>query len=345
MTVYTLDPIYDPRWAEFINRHPSSSVFHSVPWLQAIRQTYGYKPVVYTTSPPSAPLSDGIALCQVKSWLTGHRMVSLPFSDHCEPLVDNSYALSAIAHELRNKVGTSKWKYVEIRPVSEHLALNGAAAAPLCYLHMLDLRPEVADILHKTHKTSIQQAIKRAEREGIALERGDSERLLAAFYRLMLKTRQRHGLPPQPIEWFRNLGACFGRQLQIRVAFRDGRPIAGILTLRYKDALIHKYGCSDDTFKNLGATPLLIWNAIVEAKLSGATSMDFGRSEADNQGLITFKNRWGAKAQPLVYKQWSRKQARVETGRRPPSFAKRLFAVMPDFALKATGHILYRHVG
>ena len=74
---------------EFISRHESASVFHSPPWLEAVRRTYGYTPVVYTTSPPSSPLSNGIVLCQIDSWLTGRRMVSVPFSDHCEPLLDS----------------------------------------------------------------------------------------------------------------------------------------------------------------------------------------------------------------------------------------------------------------
>ena len=52
--------------------------------------------VVYTTSPPSLPLSNGIVLCEINSWLTGRRMVSVPFSDHCEPLLDGPTAAGAI---------------------------------------------------------------------------------------------------------------------------------------------------------------------------------------------------------------------------------------------------------
>jgi len=343
--VYTIDPLRDSRWSEFISLHESASVFHSQPWLEAVRRTYGYTPVVYTTSPPSSPLSNGIVLCQIDSWLTGRRMVSVPFSDHCEPLLDSSNTTAAIVEELKNAVDAGKWKYVELRPTSELPALAGAVKSPACYLHMLDLRLAADELLRRTHKTCVQRPIRRAEREGLVYETGNSERLLNAFYHLMVQTRRRHRLPPQPIEWFRNVAACMGDRLQIRVAFKDGKAIASILTLRHKDVVVYKYGCSDTAFQSLGGTQLLFWKTIVEAKALGLTCMDFGRSDADNPGLIAFKDRWGAKCSRLTYLRWSRTQISDVTRRSTSGLIKHLFAMMPDTVLQATGRILYRHVG
>jgi hypothetical protein len=343
--VYTIDPLRDPRWAELISRHTSASVFHSQPWLEAVRRTYGYGPVAYTTSPPSSPLSNGIVLCQINSWLTGRRMVSIPFSDHCEPLLDSPGAAAAIGEELKNAVDAGKWKYVEIRPTSDLPALDGAVKSPSCYLHTLDLRPAADELLRRTHKTAVQQPIKRAEREGLGYESGNSERLLNVFYRLMVQTRRRHQLPPQPIQWFRNVAACMGDRLQVRVAFKDQNEIASILTVQHKDVVVYKYGCSNTAFQNLGGTQYLLWKTIVESKARGLTCMDFGRSDADNPGLIAFKDRWGAKSSELTYLRWSRTQVPDVARRRSSAVVKQLFAMMPDALLQATGRILYRHVG
>ncbi len=343
--VYTVDPLRDPRWPEFISRHNSASVFHSQPWLEALRRTYGYTPVAYTTSPPSLALSNGILLCKVNSWLTGRRMVSVPFSDHCEPLLDSSSAAAAIMEELKNAVDAGKWKYVELRPISKLPALDGEVKSPHCYLHMLDLRPAADELLRRTHKTAVQQPIRRAEREGLMYECGNSERLLNAFYRLMVQTRRRHQLPPQPIQWFRNVAACMGDQMQIRVAFKDRDEIASILTVQHKDTVVYKYGCSDTAVQNLGGTPFLLWKAIIEAKAAGLTCMDFGRSDADNAGLIAFKDRWGAKSSELTYLRWSRKQIPDLAKRGVSSVVKQLFAMMPGSVLQATGRVLYRHIG
>ena len=343
--VYTIDPLRDPRWAEFTKRHESASVFHSAPWLEAVRRTYGYTPVVYTTSPPSSQLSNGIVLCQINSWLTGCRMVSVPFSDHCEPLSDSPNGATAVFGELKNAVDEEKWKYIELRPMTALPVSVGAVRAPACYLHMLDLQPSLEEIFRQTHKTAVQQPIKRAERERLEYQSGNSEHLLCAFYRLLVQTRRRHQLPPQPIQWFRNLIACLGEMLQIRVAFKEGKEIASILTLQHKSAVVYKYGCSDTAFQNFGGTQLLLWKTIVEAKAAGLTCMDFGRSDADNPGLIAFKERWGAKSSELVYLRWSRKQPPASAPRRSFGLVKQVLGIMPDPVLQAAGRILYRHVG
>src|SRR3989454_12813129 len=87
-TIHSLDPLRDPRWPEFVERHPSASIFHTRAWLAPLRQTYGYEPIAYTTAPPRAELSNGLVFCRVDSWLTGRRWVSLPLSDHIEPVTD-----------------------------------------------------------------------------------------------------------------------------------------------------------------------------------------------------------------------------------------------------------------
>jgi len=92
-----IDPLEDRRWDEFVQRHPRASLFHSRAWLEALSRTYRYKPIAFTTSPAGQRLENGILFCQVESWLTGRRLVSLPFSDHCEPLVDTEEDLDAIA--------------------------------------------------------------------------------------------------------------------------------------------------------------------------------------------------------------------------------------------------------
>ena len=71
MTVYKIDPIKDRRWAEFLDKHPDASVFHTSGWLETLQRTYGYEPVVFTTSPPETELGNGLPFCRITTWLTG----------------------------------------------------------------------------------------------------------------------------------------------------------------------------------------------------------------------------------------------------------------------------------
>src|SRR5215475_12096757 len=103
MKPFEFDPVHDARWKEFVARHPKASVFHSPEWLEALRLTYGYKPVVFTTSPPANELKNGLVCCEINSWLTGRRLVSLPFSDHCAPLFDSREDLHFLVDALKTK--------------------------------------------------------------------------------------------------------------------------------------------------------------------------------------------------------------------------------------------------
>jgi CelD/BcsL family acetyltransferase involved in cellulose biosynthesis len=344
-SVYEADPLRDPRWAALVQVHPRASVFHSTNWLRALRTVYDYEPVVITTCPPGSDLTNGLVFCRIRSWLTGRRLVSLPFSDHCDPLIDSSEELDDVLPHLRQHVNEGKWKYIEIRPVSYEPGSHTALGKSLTYYsHRMDLRRSAQELFHNFHKDCVQRKIRRAERENLQYEEGTSEDLLQKFYRLLVMTRRRQSLPPQPIEWFRGLIAAFGKDLKIRMASKDGVAVASILTLSHKKSMVYKYGCSDAAANRFGGTPLLFWKTIQEAKDRGFEELDLGRSDTENLGLIAFKEHWGAQRALLHYWTYPRRPSRPRASWKK-SLAKQLVSAVPDLALIAVGNLLYRHIG
>ena len=344
MAVYILNPLEDPRWAEFLHGHPRASVFHTSQWLDALQRTYGYLPLVFSTSEQSADLGNGLVFCRIDSRITGSRLVSLPFSDHCEPLMDEGQAVNEVSDYLMCEAGKNKWKYIELRPLTSSWgSLAGFRPGEQFYFHSLDLRSP--HLFQNLHKNSTQRKIHRAEREGLHYEEGRSNTLLQNFYHLLKMTRQRHGLPPQPLDWFRNLRDCLGNAIKFRVASKDGRPIASIVTLRHKDTVTYKYGCSDVRYHKLGGMHLLLWRTIEESAREGLRILDLGRSDLDNTGLVTFKNRLGANCRSLTY---LRSSFQAEAGKFHPwqfPVIRRLVSHLPDRVLNRAGKLLYRHVG
>jgi hypothetical protein len=90
LSIYVTNPLSDSRYDDLAARHPRASAFHQRGWLQALLRAYGYQPFLLTTASAGLPLNDGIVLCCASSWMTGTRLVSLPFADHCEPLLNDS---------------------------------------------------------------------------------------------------------------------------------------------------------------------------------------------------------------------------------------------------------------
>jgi lipid II:glycine glycyltransferase (peptidoglycan interpeptide bridge formation enzyme) len=248
---------------------------------------------------------------------------------------------------LHMKRKQEKWKsqYIEIRPVSYRPSSRSELKESLVYqFHRLDLGRSAQELFDDFHKDCVQRKIRRAEREGLKYEAGNSEVLLQKFYKLLVLTRRRQYLPPQPLAWFRGLIAAFGSGVKIRVAFKGEVPVASILTLSHKKSVVYKYGGSIASFNKLGGMAFLFWKTIQEAKDEGLEELDMGRSNADNLGLIAFKEHWRATGTTLSYWRYPlRIQAPQRTWRQ--GLLRRFAQSAPDFALEAVGTILYRHIG
>ena len=345
--VYRLDPLRDPRWAALVERHPRASIFHTPGWLEALRRTYAYDAMAFTSSADGEPLRNGIVFCGIRSWLTGRRLVSLPFSDYCDPLVDDERDLDGLLAQARRERARGGWGHIELR-VRDAIRPGGfSAGTPMQYcLHTLDLTPAEDLLFRSFHVSSIQRKIRRDGKEGLTCEKGRGPELVRAFYRLQVQTRLRHRVPPQPFEWFRHLADCLGNALTIRIARRGRDVVAGVVTLAHGSTVVYKYGASDAAFHPLGAMPFLFWHVIRDARASGCLTLDLGRTAVEQRGLLTFKDRLGAARSPLAYWQHPARERAVRPFRAAASrVARQVLDRAPAGLQAATGRLLYRHVG
>ncbi|MCX8052305.1 MAG: GNAT family N-acetyltransferase [Armatimonadetes bacterium] len=324
-------------------------MYHTSQWLEALRRTYGYEPVVYTTTAPGQDLENGIPFCRVNSWLTGKRLVSLPFSDHCRPLVDDPDAFQAILAEVEAECRRAGLKYAELRPFSGNPVLEAQDSYSECkrfHMHIIDLSDSIDAIHSRLHKNAVRIPIRDAGRAGLEYSIMNNEAGLKQFHRLMMVMRRKHGIPPQPISWFRNLLECLGEAMEVRIACKEGVPIASIITILHKGTIYYKYMGYDPAYVKIGAIPGLVWQAIKDLKERGAVALDFGRTDYGNTSLVEHKERWSATRSELTY--WrtpvcakkSDSSDDEEMGR-----AKKLFAILPDPLLRAAGNVLYKHMG
>ena len=340
--VFHVDPIIDSRWPAFLETRRDASVFHTPAWLAALRQTYGYEPVVVTTTPPGRDLTNGIVFCRIRSRLTGRRLVSVPFSDHCDPLADAEACASILAAVM---AAPGRSSYTELRPrnATIHIPADFTRANEF-WFHALDLRPRLDELFGSFHRDCVQRKIRRAERESLVLQTGRSEALLRTFYRLLLLTRRRLGVPAQPLAWFRNIIACLGENAEISVALRSDLPIASMMTLRYNDLLVYKYGCSDAEHNRFGGVQFLFWRAIQQAKEDGIRELDFGRTDDADVGLAVFKDRWGCARSRIAYWRTPPSSAGISRGS-AAALLKPIIHRMPLPLFRALGLVVTRHLG
>jgi GNAT acetyltransferase-like protein len=342
--VYQVDPLSDPRWDPFIRAHPRATVFHTRGWLQALKLFYGYLPVAFTTSATHEEFGNAAVFCEVQTWLTPRRLVSLPFSDHCEPLVRDPQDAQAILSYLTRH--TRRWGYIEMRPRTGFPRSRPLLNKSESYcLHLLDLSADLETILHRMHADCVRRKIRRARREGVTCERGNSPQLLREFYDLQVATRRRHGVPPQPFGWFAALAHCLGEDFTIWAARRNGTPLASMITLGFRGQIVYKYGASDSAHHNLGSVPLLMWEIIEHAKTHGYRELDLGRSALDQEGLLRFKDNLGAQRMILDYQRYPAGAGVTSPKKLGLRMGNWVLARTPDWLLVSVGELLYRHSG
>lgn len=348
MQTYLFDPIDDARWLALVQSHPDATTFHHPGWMRALKKTYGYRFFGVTTTPPGEPLRDGLPLGMIRSFLTGSRVVSMPFSDHCGPLVTDTTGLVALlsgAHELAR---AKNCMYAEIRPLKpfapEVLSAAGAGSNFEAQIHSIDLAPSEEQLFQACSDSSVRRVVRKAQKR-LRYEEGTSDSLLNDFYRLMIITRRKHRIPPQSRGWFRNvLDELPGTK--VHVAYLDQAPTSAILTACFGGRYMYKYGASDVALMKEGGSPFLLWCAICEARAAGCAVFDMGRTEIGHEGLSTFKERFNAVATPLVYYRMpapTTKDVRRDKGL--VQLAEPIFARLPDALLVAAGRIFYRHMG
>jgi Acetyltransferase (GNAT) domain len=337
-----INPLAENSWEDAIMIHRDATIFHSTAWARVLVDTYGHRPC-YAKMSLNGELQALVPMMEVKSVLTRARGVCLPFSDYCAPLLFNNFAGELLSQKLQQIARERGWNYFEIR---SHSTIPAAAASESYYGHSLDLRIG-RDALVSNFSSSVQRAVRKAERSGLSVRIQSDEDAMATFYKLHVRTRRRHGVPPQPQSFFVNIqrnliGAGHGFIVIVEVM---KRPLAGAIFFRFGRHAIYKFGASDERLQELRANNLAMSEGIKTLADAGAEILHFGRTEKENEGLRRFKLSWGATEEEICYARFEmgsgswRKAHRVGSG-----LHKHVFRALPASLNRLAGAMIYPHL-
>lgn len=340
-----VDPAGIPGWDERLARHPDATVFHTAAWARLLSETYGYLPAFFIAMDKDR-LAALLPFMEIRSWLTGTRGVSLPFTDECPPILPDGMPFDEAAREVISRARSRHWRTIELRGRCRGMGNFPASAEYLT--HELDLTPGEAALIAK-YRSNVQRNIRKAEKSGISVASDPTPEGVKEFYRLNCLTRREHGLPPQPPRFFENLRVHvlekgFGSLLLAR---HEGRAVAGAVFLHFAGKAIYKYGASDRRYQELRPNNLVFREGIRDLCRKGVRTLSFGRTDLHHEGLRQFKLSWGTVEKMLQYIKYdvpSKSYLSVKKSRGTIPWESAMSRLPLPF-LRLIGRVAYRHVG
>ncbi|MDI6698999.1 MAG: GNAT family N-acetyltransferase [Candidatus Saccharicenans sp.] len=343
MKIKIVDPAFCADWNSLIKHHFDPDIFHTREWCQVLKLTYNLNPLYFAIYDEQKPTAI-IPLIEINSLITGKRVVSLPFSDFCHPLIKEPDQLEEPVKGIINYGVTQKCKYVEFR---SSIFFFPGKPSETYYTHNIDLSKPSTD-LWSSLRDSNRRNIKKAMRYGLKVRFEKSPEAMRNFYRLQVITRKRHGIPPQPFKFFRNIyDEMIAKNLGIIASayYRD-RMIAASIFLHFNRKALFKFGASDHTFHHLRPNNLIMWESINWHQENGCYTLSLGRTDPEDQGLLSYKRSWGSVESKLCY-------YRIVLARgiklnfiqaRKRNLFKKIFQIMPPSLLRLAGTIAYKHL-
>ena len=291
------------RIAAFLASHADATPFHRPAWLAAVAKGTG-NPALALITERSGEIAAYLPLNAVHSPLFGRLLASSGFAVGGGVLTADGTdpdALFAAAEELALRLSSPT---IELRGGA--LPEGRAGWQIKDQSHCGFIAPLAAD--DEAQLLSIPRKQRAEVRKGLeqALEVtiGSSQADRAAHYAVYATSVRNLGTPVFPRGLFDAVLDGFGEDADILTVSHDGKPVASVLSLYHRGAVMPYWGGGVWEARRLRANDRMYYELMLHARRRGCSHFDFGRSKTGS-GAYDFKRNWGFEPEPLSYANWT----------------------------------------
>ena len=271
-----------PGWDDAAVRSPNGHVLQSVAWAQ-IREIQGWRAEFHRLGSP-LPL----ALVLWRSLPAGQSLAYVPRG----PIAGNEAELETALAKLAALARERRAVFLKVDPELDGDSVAGAFRAagfrrgpdiqPVVATLELDLGPE-EDALFAALEKDTRWSVRQAEKRGVSIRDASGDDDLRALYDLYAETGQRAGFITRTWDYYRRMWGTLVTEghAKVRLAEKDGKPVAGALTWRCGERDVYQSAATNDAGRSAYAAYGLLWRCIIEARKGGARRFDFGGIPAD----------------------------------------------------------------
>ncbi len=292
--VRSFAPADSARWDEFVYRCANATFFHRIGWKGIIEECFGHR-THFLLAERDAQIVGVLPLAEVRSFLFGRALVSLPFCAYGGVAADENEAVAAL-HTAARRLG----KDLGV----EHLELRNRAVReadwPRQDLYVTFRKAILPDV--ESNLVAIPRKQRAMVRKGIGL--GLTSRIdedAGHFFKLYADNMHRQGTPPLAKRYFETLRRTFDRDCEVLTVIEPGgEAVSSVLSFYFRDEVLPYYAGDVEAARDLAANDFKYWELLRRACDRGLRVFDYGRSKRGT-GSFDFKKHWGWEPTPLAY--------------------------------------------
>lgn len=327
-------------WDLYVNKHPGGTVFHLNAWKAVIESSFHHKSL-YFIAEKHGSVCGIFPVFEIKSWLFGHYLVSIPFAEVGGCLADGPEIERALIEEASRVTDKKNALYLEIRNRNRVPDLD---TKTLYYNFSKEISVDHDENLRAIPRKS-RAMVRNAIKKGLVAEFG--HHLLSKFYDILALNYHRLGTPVFSKKMFTNFLKYYPESSDILlVNTKDGKKAAAVLFFIHKNRILPYYAGSDFSLRHLGPNDFMYWELMKYGADSGISVFDYGRSK-EGTGSFRFKKHWGFRPEPLSYQYYLSSADEVPNlSPANPKYERkiRMWQRMPHFFTRFAGPFISRNI-
>jgi len=289
----------------FVAGHEESNLYHRLAWRDLLCAVFRHS-ADYLVAWRAGRICGVLPLFRVRVPglpFLATKLLSLPYDiGSGGPLADGEASARALVEFAVSRGRASRVSYPELRvtrPIPWLETLGFVPSRPALTSEMvLGDTEAVWSQVSKDHR----KAMGKARRRGVEVREGTGLEDFERFYDVYSRAFRAFGTPPYPVRYFRELHSRLSGSGAVRLLLAEaqGRTLGGLIFFRAGGKLVSKFAASLPEGQSLRVYPALYGRTIEIALELGCSRLSWGTSAPSQEGLIAFKERWGAHTRPVI---------------------------------------------
>lgn len=277
-----------------------ASLFHRPAWLLGVEAGTGQRASGLITEQLGV-ITGWLPLTQVRSLLFPPALVSSGFGVGGGICAENEVAAKLLGEAAEDFAIRNSFPSVELR--GGHIPTDWRCWGDRhCGFERALAHDDEAELLAIPRKARAE--VRKGLKFELPVRVGRSDQDLADHHAVYSESVRNLGTPVFPKKLFAAMLEAFPDSSDILTVFKDGAPIASVLSFYHQGAVMPFWGGGTYAARAARANELMYYELMLHARGKGMTRFDFGRSKTGS-GPYKFKKNWGFEPVPLIYGEWT----------------------------------------